>query len=57
LGPGAYHQTEYASVNLVCQLRKRLSVGVEALYGHKETRSGANGDVARTQVGLLHSIF
>ncbi|HVO25681.1 MAG TPA: DcaP family trimeric outer membrane transporter [Candidatus Margulisiibacteriota bacterium] len=57
MGPGAYHQTDYASVNLVWQLRKRLSVGVEALYGHKETRSGAKGDVARTQVGLLYSIF
>jgi hypothetical protein len=57
MGPGAYHQTEYASVNLVWQLRKRLSVGVEALYGHKETRNGAKGDVARTQVGLLYSIF
>jgi hypothetical protein len=44
-------------VNLIWQLRKRLSVGVEALYGHKGTRSGAKGDVTRTQVGLLYSIF
>ena len=57
MGPDAYHQTQYASVNLIWQLRKRLSVGAEALYGYKQTRSGATGDVARTQVSLMYSIF
>jgi hypothetical protein len=33
-GPDAYHQTQYASGNLVWQLRERLSVGVEVLYGY-----------------------
>jgi hypothetical protein len=57
MGPDAYHQTQYASVNLIWQLRKRLSVGAEALYGYKQVRSGATGDVARTQVSLMYSIF
>ena len=57
MGPDAYHQTEYASVNLIWQLRKRLSVGAEGLYGHKEVRSGSKGDVGRAQVSMLYSIF
>jgi hypothetical protein len=56
-GPDAYRQTHYASVNLIWQLRKSLSVGVEALYGHKETQGHAKGDAVRTQVGVLYSIF
>lgn len=55
-GPDAYRRTHYASVNLVWQLRKHLSVGVEALYGHKETQSRATGDAVRTQVGVVYSI-
>src|SRR5262249_31796172 len=39
--PDAYHQTHYASLNLVWKARKRLSIGFEALYGHKEEKSGA----------------
>jgi hypothetical protein len=31
-----YHSSHYASANLVWQLRKRLSVGLEGLYGMKE---------------------
>ena len=30
--PDAYHQTHYASLNLVWKARKRLSIGFEALY-------------------------
>ena len=56
-GPDAYRRTQYASLNLVWQLRSRLSVGVEILYGHKETQSNAKGDVMRTQVGTVYSIF
>jgi hypothetical protein len=56
--PGsAYHQTHYASVNLMWQLRQRLSVGIEQLYGSKETRDGNDGDVFRTQLGVVYSIF
>jgi DcaP outer membrane protein len=56
-GPDAYHQTHYASLNLVWQARKRLSIGFEGLYGHKEEKSGADGDAFRLQLGVLYSIF
>src|SRR6516225_9032851 len=56
-GPDAYHQTHYASLNLVWQARKRLTLGLEALYGHKEEKSGADGDAFRIQLGVLYSIF
>jgi DcaP outer membrane protein len=56
-GPDAYHQTHYASVNLVWQARKRLSIGFEGLYGHKEEKSGADGDAFRLQIGVLYSLF
>ena len=56
-GPHAYHQTHYGSLNLVYQLRKRLSIGLETLYGHNEVKSGADGDAFRIQVGILYSLF
>ena len=56
-GPDAYHETHYASLNLVWQLRKRLSIGLEGLYGKKETQNGETGDVWRFQLGLVYSLF
>src|SRR5205814_28440 len=56
-GPDAYHVTHYASFNLVWQARKRLSLGLEGLYGFKEEKSGANGDAFRIQLGAVYSIF
>jgi hypothetical protein len=56
-GPDAYHQTHYGSLNLIWQLRKHLSVGLEGLYGKKEDQSGATGDVWRIQMGLVYSFF
>jgi hypothetical protein len=53
----AYHQTHYASLNLVWQARKRLSIGFEGLYGHKEEKSGDDGDAFRLQIGVLYSLF
>jgi len=53
----AYHETHYASGNLIWQLRKRLSVGLEGLYGKKKVNDGREGDVFRVQLGLLYSIF
>ncbi len=44
-GPAAYHETYYASGNVVWQLRKRLSVGLECLYGYNQQNSGDHGDV------------
>jgi len=55
--PAAYHETYYGSANLVWQLRKRLSVGMECLYGYKDEKSGAFGDVWRVQMGLVYSLF
>jgi hypothetical protein len=55
--PNAYHQTHYASLNVVWQARKRLTLGLEGLYGHKEEKSGAEGDAFRIQVGAVYSIF
>ncbi len=56
-GPAAYHKTLYASGNVVYQIRKRLSVGLEALYGKKEEKSGADGDVFRVQLGIAWALF
>ena len=55
--PSAYHVTHYASMNLVWQVRKRLSLGLEGLYGFKEEKSGADGDAFRIQLGAVYSIF
>lgn len=56
-GPDAYHMTHYGSLNLVWQMRKRLSIGFEALYGKKEQKDGTDGDAFRLQIGILYSLF
>jgi hypothetical protein len=56
-GPQAYHITHYGSLNLVWQMRKRLSVGLEGLYGEKEEKGGAKGDAFRIQLGVVYSLF
>ena len=56
-GPTAYDQTLYGSLNVIWQLRKHLSVGLEGLYGKKEEQSGAWGDVWRVQMSLMYSLF
>jgi hypothetical protein len=56
-GPLAYHRTYYASANVIYQIRKRLSVGFEALYGRREVKSGADGDVFRFQMGIVWALF
>jgi len=53
----AYHQTVYASANVIWQYHKRLSIGVEALYGHRETRDGSDGEVYRFTAALVYTIF
>ena len=53
-----YESSHYASANLVWQLRKRLSVGLEGLYGIKEARNGVDsGDHWRVQLGMVYSLF
>lgn len=56
-GPNAYHQTQYASLNLMWQPFKLLTLGMEGLYGHKEVQSGATGADWRIQFGVVYSLF
>jgi hypothetical protein len=55
--PTAYHLTHYASLNLVWQIRKRLSLGLEGLYGSKEEKDEHRGDVYRVMFGLVYALF
>jgi hypothetical protein len=53
-----YHTSHYASANLIWQLRKRLSIGLEGLYGIKEARDGTDSnDHWRIQIGMVYSLF
>lgn len=53
-----YHTSQYASANLIWQLRKRLSIGLEGLYGLQEAKGGADsGDHWRVQLGMVYSLF
>lgn len=56
-GPWAFRQTQYASLNVIWQLRERLSVGLEGLYGDNQKSGGASGNDFRTQVGVAYSLF
>jgi hypothetical protein len=53
----AYHVTHYASLNLVWQIRKKLSFGMEVLYGSKEENDGSRGNVVRAHFGLLYKLL
>jgi hypothetical protein len=56
--PTAYHVTHYASLNLMYQVFKRVTVGVEGLYGFREVKSGNDtSDVFRVDLGLVYSPF
>jgi hypothetical protein len=55
--PTSYHKTHYASANVVWQMRTRLSLGLEALYGSKEQEDGDRGSVFRVQLGLVYFLF
>jgi hypothetical protein len=56
--PTFYHTSHYASANLIWQLRKRLSIGLEGLYGLKTAQNGVDsGDHWRVQAGLVYSLF
>ncbi len=56
--PTFYHITHYASANIIWQMRKRLSVGLEGLYGFKEVHSGQDSsDHWRVQLGMVYSLF
>jgi len=53
-----YHTSQYASANLIWQLRKRLSIGLEGLYGIQEAQNGVDsGNHWRVQLGMVYSLF
>ena len=56
-GPNAYHQTHYASLNIMWQPFKLLTMGMEGLYGRKKVQSGATGADWRIQFGVVYSLF
>jgi hypothetical protein len=55
----AYHQTHYATANLIWQPfeQKRLSIGLEGLYGHNQVNDGSTADDWRVQLGIVYSLF
>jgi DcaP outer membrane protein len=56
--PNSYNETYYGSFNFIYQLYKRLSIGVEGLYGFREVNNGDDSDdVVRIHVGLVYSPF
>ena len=42
---------------MVWQMRKRLSLGFELLYGEKVQKDNQSGDVWRFQTAMVYSIF
>jgi len=56
-GALAYHETCYTSLSLMYQLRKRLTIGLEGIYGRKEVQDGTSGDAFRVQLSLVYALF
>jgi len=52
-----YHQSHYASANLVYQVFTRMRIGVEGLYGRVKVNSGNVSEIFRIQAGISFSIF
>ena len=55
--PDAFHVSHYASVNVIYQVLKRMSIGLEGLYGRKEAHDGDTADAFRIQLGVSFRIF
>jgi hypothetical protein len=53
----AYHQSHYGSVNVIYQIFKRLSIGLEGLGGHKEVFDGRSATIYRIQLGVSFAVF
>lgn len=56
MGPLALHSTQYASLNLVWQPTKSARVGLEYLYGTKETMNGARGTANRLNFVIKYDL-
>ena len=53
-----YHASTYASANVVWQLRPKLSLGLEGLYGFLTAKNDqTSGDHYRFQLGMVYSLF
>ena len=48
-------QEHHATLNLVRQIQKRPSLGVEGLYGSEEDKTDNRGDVYRIHFGVLYA--
>jgi|WetSurMetagenome_2_1015567.scaffolds.fasta_scaffold10740_3 hypothetical protein len=57
MGPTAYHRTNYASLNAVYQFRKKMSLGMEVLYGRNQLQDLSKGDAWRLQFGIAYRLF
>jgi len=53
----AYHFTHYGSANVIYKILKRLSVGVEGLYGFRQVNDGRDGDIFRAQLSMMYGLF
>ncbi|MGE4180743.1 MAG: DcaP family trimeric outer membrane transporter, partial [Limisphaerales bacterium] len=56
MGAKAYDHTHYAQANLVWTPVKNFAVGLEYLFGLRETRDGSDGDNHRLQVSLQYKL-
>lgn len=55
LGAGGFHQSQYASLNIVYHPWPKLLVGIEGLYGFHKTVNEATGDAWRGQLDLQYT--
>ncbi len=57
LGPTALHGSDYVSLNFVCTLTRRTTIGVEGLYGHNQAINDAGGNAYRGILLLQYNFF
>lgn len=55
--PFAFHQTQYASVNLKWAPSDVFWAGIEYLWGENETKNGASGDASRVQLAVQYGFL
>lgn len=55
-GDFAYDHTHYAQANIIWAPTKNFYVGLEYMYGTKETRNGSNGDNHRVQLSFQYKL-
>lgn len=57
LGAFAYENTHYAQANLIWAPTKNMYIGLEYIYGTKETRNGNDGDDHRIQLSFQYKLI